>query len=92
MRHQCLVRRDDVLAVVEGSVEHLPCDAVGAADQLDDDVDLGIGRHRRGVLVPAHRREVGAAIAPAIACRHRGDDDAAGGALSQQVGLPVKQL
>ena len=92
MRHQRLVRGDNVLVMTESGVEHLAGDAVGAADQLDDDVDLGIGRHRRGVLVPAHRREVGAAIAPAIACRHRGDDDAAGGALSQQVGLPVKQL
>jgi hypothetical protein len=92
MRHQCLVRRHDVLAMIEGGVEHLPCDAVGAADQLDDDVDLGIGRHRRGVLVPAHRREVGAPIAPAIACRDRADDDAAASALSQQVGLSVQQL
>jgi hypothetical protein len=92
MRHQRLIRRDDVLAMIEGGVEHVPCNAVGAADQLDDDIDLGIGRHCRGVLVPAHRREVGAPIAPAIACRDRGNDDAAAGALSQQVGLPVQQL
>ena len=92
MRHQRLVGGDDVLAMVERGVEHLPGDAVGAADQLDDDVDLGIGRHRRGVLVPAHRRQIDAAIAPAIARRDRGDDDAAAGALSQQFGLPVQQL
>ena len=79
MRHQCLVCSDDVLAMVERGVEHLAGDAVGAADQLDDDVDLRIGRHRRGILVPAHRRQVGAAIAPPIACRHRDNDDAAAG-------------
>ena len=78
--------------MVERGVENLTGDAVGAADQLDDDVNLGIGRHRRGILVPAHRREVRAAIAPAIACRDRSDDDAAAGAVSQQVGLPVQQL
>ena len=92
MRHQCFVRRDDVLAMVERGVENLTGDAVGAADQLDDHVNLGIGRHRRGIFIPAHRREVRAAIAPAIARRDRSDDDAAAGAVSQQVGLPVQQL
>ena len=65
---------------------------LGAADQLDDDVDLGIGGHRRRVLVPAHRRQIDAAVAPAVARRDRGDDDAAAGALRQQLGLPVQQL
>ena len=92
MRHQRLVGGDDVLAVVERGVEHAPGDAVGAADQLDDDVDLGIGRHRRRVLVPAHRRQIDAAIAAAVAGRDRGDNDPAAGALRQQIGLPVQQL
>ena len=92
MRHQRLVGGDDVLAVLERGLEQLAGDAVGAADQLDDDVDLGIGRHRRGILVPAHRREIDAAVAPPVARRYRGDDDAAAGALRQQIGLPVQQL
>jgi hypothetical protein len=92
MRHQCLVCGDDVLTVIESGVEHLAGDAVGAADQLDEGIDLGIGRHRRGILVPAYCRQIGAAITPPIACRHRRDDDAAARSLSQQIGLPVQQL
>ena len=92
MRHQCFIGRDDVLAVIEGDVDHLTGNTVGAADQLDDDVDLGIGRHRGGVLVPAHRRQVGPAVAPPVASRHRGDEHATTGSLTQQIGLPVQQL
>jgi hypothetical protein len=81
-----------VLAVFEGGVDHLLRYAVGAADQLDDDVDLGIGGHRRRILVPAHRREVDAAIAAAVASGDRNDDHPATGALRQEIGLPVEQL
>ena len=39
---QGLVGRDDVLAVLEGGGEYLGCGML-AADQLDDDVDGGVG-------------------------------------------------
>ena len=92
VRHQRLVRGDDVLAVVEGGFDHPPGDAVGTADQLDDDVDFGIGRHRRRILVPAHRGQIDPAIAAAIAGGDRSDNDPAAGPLRQQIGLPVEQL
>ena len=81
-----------MLAVVEGSIDHAPGDAVGATDQLDNDVDLGIGGHRRRVLVPAHRGQIDAAVAAPIAGGNRRDNDPAAGPLSQQIGLPVEQL
>ena len=39
---QGLVGRDDVLAVLKGSGEDLGCGML-AADQLDDDIDGGVG-------------------------------------------------
>src|SRR6516225_1888529 len=92
MRHQRLVGGDDVLAMVECGIDHLPGDAVGAADQLDDDVDLGIGCHRRRIFVPAHRRQIDPAIAAPIAGGNRDDDEPASSPLSQEVSLPVEQL
>src|SRR5216683_4912985 len=92
MRHQRLVRGDDVLAMVERRVDHIPRDAISAPDQLDNDVNLGIGRHRAGVLVPAHRREIDPAIATPVTRGDRSDDEPAAGALCQEIGLPVEQL
>jgi len=92
MRHERLVGADDVLAMVESGVDHSPGDAVGAADQLDDDVDLGICRHRRCILIPAHRRQIHPAIAAPIAGGNRSDDDPAARPLSQKLSLPVEQL
>jgi len=42
---------------------------------FDNDIDVGVGRHRRGVLVPPHRRQIDAAVVPPIAGRDSGDDD-----------------
>jgi len=78
--------------VVEGGVDHPPGDAVGAADQFDDDVDLGICGHRRGILVPAHRRQIDPAITAPITGGNRGDDDPAASPLGQEIRLPVEQL
>ncbi len=91
MRHQRLVGGDDVLAVGERGVDDARGDPLGAADQLDDDVDFGIGRHRRRILVPAHRRQFDTAVAAPVARRHRGDDEPAPAALGQQLGLVLKQ-
>ena len=92
MRHQRLVGGDDVLAVIERGIDDLAGDPVGAADQFDDDVDLGIGGHRRRILVPAHRRQIDAAVAAAVARRHRGDDDRAAAAFGQELGLVLQQF
>ncbi len=92
MRHQRLVGGDDVLAVREGGVDDARGHALGAADQLDDDVDFGIGRHRRRILVPARRRQFDAAVAAPVARRNRGDDEPAPAALGQQLGLILKQF
>ena len=69
LRHQRLVGGDDVLLVGQRGLDDVERDPLGAADQLDDDVDVGVGRHRGGVLVPAHRRQVDAAVAPPVAGR-----------------------
>src|SRR5207253_2910189 len=58
----------------------------------DDDVDLGVGRHRCRILVPTHRREIDPAIAAAVAGGDRGDNHSAAGALRQKIGLSVEQL
>jgi hypothetical protein len=55
---QRLVRRDHMLAVGDGLQHQFPGDAV-AADQFDDDVDLGIADHGEGIV--GHLRP---------ACRH----------------------
>ena len=92
MRHQRLVGGDDMLAVVECYIDHAPGDAVGTTDQLDNDIDLRIGCHRRRVLVPAHRGQIDSAIAAPIAGGDRRDNDPAASPLSEQIGLPVEQL
>ena len=92
MRHQRLVGAHNVLAIVESGVDHSPGNAVGAADQLDDDIDLRIRRHRGRVLVPAHGRQIHPPVATAVASGNRGDDNSAAGPLSQELSLPVEQL
>ncbi len=90
--HQRLVGGDDVLLVGERGLDDRERDPLGAADQLDDDVDFRVGGHRDRVVVPAHRRQIDAAVAPPVARRDRGDDDAAAGAQREQLGLALQQL
>ncbi len=60
-----LVGGDDRLALGKSPPRQLERHAVGAADQLDDDVDLGVLGERARVVVPAHSVEVdAAALAP----------------------------
>ena len=89
---QRLVGGDDVLVAAKRGLDDIERDPVGAADQLDDGVDFRIGGHRGGVLVPAHRRQIDAAVAPPVASRGGGDDDAAAGAQADRFGLPFEQL
>ena len=64
---------------------------VAATDHLDDDVDVvAVGEFGR-VVDPGEAAGVDAAVAPAIARRHRGDDDPAVGAPFDQSGVGVEQ-
>ena len=69
---QRLVRGDDVLAMIERGLDHPPGNPVGPADQFDDDLDFGIGGHRRRVLVPAHGGQLDAPVAAPVAGRNGG--------------------
>ena len=89
---QRLIGGDDVLAAGQRGLDDIERDPVGAADQLDDRIDFRIGGHRGGVLVPAHRRQIDAAVAPPVARRGRDDDDAAAGAQTDRFGLPLEKL
>ena len=78
---QGLVGRDDVLAVLKGSGEDLGCGML-AADQLDDDVDGGVGDDivpvaRKGLalnacrlgLLPGKRAGAGQLKVDAVGCQ-----------------------
>ena len=78
---QGLVGRDDMLAVLEGSGEDLGC-GVLAADELDDDVDGGVGDDivpvaRKGLalntggfgLLPGKRAGAGQLKVDAVGCQ-----------------------
>ena len=91
MRHQRLVGGHDMLPVGEGGVDDARGNALRTADQLDDDIDVGIGRHRRRILVPARRRQFDTPVAAPVTRRHRGNDEPAPTALGQQLGLILKQ-
>ena len=90
--HQRLVGGDDVLLVGERRPDHRGRHALGAPDQLDDNIDLRVGGHRHRVLVPAHRRQIDATVAAAVASRYRRDDQPPAGARRQQFGLAIEQL
>src|SRR5216683_512453 len=70
----------------------LPCRAISAADQLDDDVDVGIRGHRHGVGEPARAGELDAAVTPAVARRDGGESDLAPAALRDEAGVLAKQV
>ena len=76
----------------ESGFDNARGNAVGAADQLDDDVDLGIGGHCRGIFIPAHRRQLDTAVAAPVSGRYRRHDKASAAALGQHFGLVLKQF
>jgi len=92
MCHQRLIRGDDMFTVLERCIEHSTGNTLRAADQFDDNVNLGIGGHRNGIFVPPHGREIDTAIAPPIARRYRNNNNPSPGAPSDDIGLPVQQL
>src|SRR6185503_1222639 len=74
-----LVGGDHVLAGGDGFHHQLAGDAV-AADQLDDDVDVGIGDDLAGVLDDLGGAADDGFRAGGVEVRHHGDFDAAAGA------------
>jgi hypothetical protein len=78
VRDHRLVRGDQRLARRRA---HVPRQrqrrSVGAADHLDDDVDVAGGDDRVHIVFPAIARQVDAAVLVAVARRHRDDLDRA---------------
>src|SRR5258708_27356415 len=65
--------------------------AFGAADQRDDEADLGVGRHRGGMVKPAGGGDIDAAFPAVIARRHGGDDETASAARGEEVAVLLQQ-
>ena len=84
MGKQGLVRRHHRLARFECRPAQGERRAVGAADQLDHEIDFRVGRQRQGVVVPAQALQIDAPVAPALARRHRSDADLPPGPFGQQ--------
>ncbi len=61
--------------------------AIGASDQFDNNVDVGIGRHRCGVVKPARGGDVDASITASIARRHGGEHQTASAARGEEVAV-----
>ena len=91
-RQHRLVGGDHRLAGGERRLHQGARRAVGAADQFDHHVDRRIGGERDRVLVPAQPGQRHAAVARAVAGRHRGDRDRPAGARGDDVGVVAQQL
>ena len=59
-----LVGGDDREAARQRRLDRFVCDAVGAADQFDQDVDFGGGGHRRRIFEEARAAEIEPALTP----------------------------
>ena len=66
--------------------------AVGAADQFQHHVHVGVGGQRHRILVPAQAGDGHLAFLGAVAGGHGGDGDGAAGAGGDQVGIVAQQL
>ena len=65
--------------------------AIGAADQLDDHIDIVAAGQLGSVVEPGEARQIDPALAAAVAGRHGGDGDGAPGAPRNQCGIVVEQ-
>ncbi len=91
-REQRLVGRDHVLAGGERGLDGLAGDPLLAADQLDEHVHVVAPGEVGGALLPAIDREIGVAVAGAVAGRDRGDLDRPAAAQGEQVGMGLDDL
>ena len=92
MGEQRLVRGHHMLAGGKGGLQKLARHALGAADELDHDIDLRQMRERQGIVMPGIAREIDAAVALAIARRDGTDLDRAPAAPRQILGMKLEQL
>ena len=84
---QRLVRGDDGLAMRQRRFDADPRRTLGAADQLDEKVDVGRSRQRHGVGEKRAAADLGVALLVGIAHRHGRHDDLAAGARGERVRL-----
>ena len=91
MGEQRLVCGHHRLAGVERGAAQSQRRAVGAADQLDHNIDLGVRRQGDRVVVPAESAEVDAAAARAMARGDRRDLEGAAGTLGDQAAILRQQ-
>ncbi len=92
MRDHRLVGGDEVALRRDRAARQRQRGAVGAADQLDDDVDIVARREFGRVVYPGEARQVDAAVARPVACRDRDDLDRAAGAALDDLAVGVEQL
>ena len=74
-----------------GFSDSLGC-PVGAADQLYDNIGLGVSRHRDGIVKPLHPLHRYAAVAPPVARRYRSDRYLAPASLGQNIAIFLNQM
>ena len=91
MGEQRLVGGDHRLAGGERRLAERQRRPVGAADQLDHELDLGVGGERLRVVVPAQPVERDAALALPVARRDRDHPQLAAGALGDQRAVLLEQ-
>ena len=91
MGEQRLVRGDHGLAGLERRPAERQRRAVGAADQLDHEVDLRVGGERQRIVVPAVAVERDAALALPVARRDRDHAQLAPGAQRDQRAVLLEQ-
>src|SRR6185369_4396242 len=91
MGEQRLVRRDDMLALGDGRLDQCLGRPLGAADQLDDDIDLGVTGEIEAVLDPVETGEIDATILAAITRRDGRDLDRSWAMLLQNIAVFLQQ-
>src|SRR6185312_11934318 len=92
MGEQRLVGGDHRPPPGERAFDHGQRRAVRAADQLDHRIDLGVARHRGGVVPPLIGADIDAAVARAVARRDGTDLDAPAGPRGDEVALTLQHI
>ena len=91
MRDHRLVRGDQRLARAKRVARQRQRRSVGAADHLDDDIDIVRRDQRVHIVFPAIGGQVDAAVLVPVTRRHRDDLDRAPGAARDQVAIRFEQ-
>ena len=89
---QRLVGGDDGFAVAERRLDRSIGHAIRAADQFDEDIDVGRARQSHGIAEPVKAGEIEVARLVAALRRDRGDSDLTPRSRRQSGGLTVEKL